>query len=201
MTLVVFCLEEVELCVQTPGTCLDELVEETADSVALDVIHELPVVLIETTEFLGIEGIVETNALALDIIAEFPVSNETVEGMLLVLGEISEFLMFGGTDETTVQVLDDIEVFPDEVVVDTIELALEEITELRAREGRRVGAEGLECDNNFSNLIGSEVELKIFFVSFQYVTVKVYVLPFFSPVISLSLLVDEIKPNRRVSDV
>ena len=152
------------------------------------------------TEFLAIEGIVETNALALDIIAELPVLDETVETTLLVLGEISEFLMFGGTDETTVQVFDDIDIFPDEVV-DTIELALEEITELRAREGRRVGAEGLERDNNFSNLIGSEVELKIFFVSFQYVTVKVYVLPFFNPVISLSLLVDEIKPNRRVSDV
>ena len=81
------------------------------------------------TAFLAIEGIVETNALALDILAEFPVLNETGESMLLVLGEIAEFLMFGGTDETTVPVLDDIDVFPDEVV-DTIELALEEITEL-----------------------------------------------------------------------
>ena len=94
----------------------------------LDVIIKLPAVLIETTEFQAIEGIAETNALELDITAEFPVFNETVETMLLVLGEIAEFLMFGGTDETTVQVLD-IEVFPDEVV-DTIELALEEITEL-----------------------------------------------------------------------
>ena len=130
MTLVVFCLEEVKPCLLTPGSCLDESIEEldNSDSVALDETKELPVVLIETTEFLAIEGIVETNALALDTIAEFPVLNETVESMLLVLGEVTEFLMFGGTDETTVQILDDIEVFPDEVV-DTIELALEEITE------------------------------------------------------------------------
>ena len=126
MTLVVFCLEEVKPCLQTSGSCLDELIEELDDSVALDETKELPVVLIEMTAFLAIEGIVETNALALDIIVEFPVLNETVETTLLVLGE---FLMFGGTDETTVQVLDDIDVFPDEVV-DTIELALEEITEL-----------------------------------------------------------------------
>ena len=129
MTLVVFCLEEVKPCLQTPGFCLDELIEELDDSVALDETKELPAVLIETTEFLAIEGIVETNALELDIKAEFPVFDETVESMLLVLGEVTEFLMFGGTDETTVPVLDDIEVFPDEVV-DTIELALEEIKEL-----------------------------------------------------------------------
>ena len=128
MTLVVSGLEEVKPCLQTPRSCLDELIEELDDSVALDETKELPVVLIEMTAFLAIEGMVETNALALDIIAEFPMLNETVESTLLVLGEITEFLMFGGTDETTVQVLDESEVFPDEVV-DTIELALEEITE------------------------------------------------------------------------
>ena len=166
MTLVVSGLEEVKPCLQTPRSCLDELIEELDDSVALDETKELPVVLIEMTAFLAIEGMVETNALALDIIAEFPMLNETVESTLLVLGEITEFLMFGGTDETTVQVLDESEVFPDEVV-DTIELALEEITEFWAWEGRCVDEERLKPDDVFSNLICSEVELSIFSVSFQ----------------------------------